>query len=166
MNKFKLCLEVFRMAKVFKFLCALFVLLFIISGCQRQTEDPQAEIEKLKSMIYELFEVIDRHDYQTLRDLCTEDFVLFEAGKMMNIDETIEFLRPFKGKGEVTRKFEDFQVHVDGTAAWIHLRHKALRTWNGHKRDIDWFESAGLRKESSVWKFALYHNSVISLSEQ
>lgn len=143
------------------------VLLMIFSiGCQKQTEDPQAETEKLKSMIYELFDILDRHDYQALRDICTEDFVLFEAGKLMNMDETIEFLRPFKGKGEVTRKFESFHVHVDGTAAWIRLRHKALRTWNGHKRDIDWFESAGLRKEKGEWKFAVYHNSVISLIEE
>jgi len=144
----------------------LVVFTLITCGCQKQTENPQAEAEKLKAMIHELFEVIDKHDYQALRDLCTEDFVLFEVGKMMNIDETIDFLRPFKGKGKSTRKFEDMSVHVDGTAAWIHLRHKALRTWNGHKRDIDWFESAGLRKENGVWKFALYHNSVISLVEQ
>jgi len=138
----------------------------ITCGCQKQTENPQTEKEKLKDMIYELFDVIDRHDYRALRELCTEDFILFEAGKMMNMDETIEFLRPFKGKGKSTRKFADMHVHVDGTAAWIHLRHKALRTWNGHKRDIDWFESAGFRKENGAWKFALYHNSVISLKEQ
>ena len=142
------------------------VLFLAITGCQNKIEDTQAEAEKLKAMIYELFEVLDRHDYQALRDLCAEDFVLFEAGKLMNIDETIEFIRPFKGKGEVTRKFEDFNLHVDGTAAWIHLRHKALRIWNGHKRDIDWFESAGFRKENGIWKFAIYHNSVISLTEQ
>ncbi len=149
-----------------KFAPILIIFALITCSCQKQAEDPEAEVEKLKSMIYELFEVIDRHDYQALRDLCTEDFVLFEVGKMMNIDETIEFLRPFKGKGKSTRKFKDMHVHVDGTAAWIHLRHKALRAWNGHKRDIDWFESAGFRKENGVWKFALYHNSVISLTEQ
>ena len=142
------------------------VLFLAITGCQNKIEDTQAEAEKLKAMIYELFEVLDRHDYQALRELCTEDFVLFEAGKLMNMDETIEFIRPFKGKGEVTRKFEDFNLHVDGTAAWIHLRHNALRTWNGHKRDIDWFESAGFRREKGIWKFAVYHNSVISLTEQ
>jgi ketosteroid isomerase-like protein len=144
----------------------LIVIILVMNCCQKQAVDTQAEAEKLKAMIYELFEVIDRHDYQALRALCTEDFVLFEAGKMMNMDETIEFLHPFKGKGEVTRKFQDMKVHLDDTAAWIHLRHKALRTWNGHKRDIEWFESAGFRKEKGVWKFALYHNSVINLIEQ
>lgn len=144
----------------------LIISVLISCGFQKETGDPQGEEEKLKNMIYELFEVIDRHDYPALRELCTEDFILFEAGTMMNIDETIEFLRPFKGRGVTIRKFDDMHVHVDGTAAWIHLRHKALRNLNGHKRDIDWFESAGFRKENGVWKFALYHNSIISHKDQ
>jgi len=149
-----------------KFAFVLIVLVFVASGCQQRFQDTKTEKKKLEAMIHELFEVIDRHDYQTLRDICTEDFVLFEAGKMMNIDQTIEFLRPFKGKGEATRTFENIQVYVDGTAAWIHLNHKAVRSGDGHERSINWFESAGLRKVEDVWKFALYHNSVIGLNEQ
>jgi ketosteroid isomerase-like protein len=149
-----------------KFALVLIALVFVTSGCQQQSENSKKEEKKLKAMIHELFEVIDRHDYQALRDICTEDFVLFEVGKIMDIDQTIEFIRPFRGKGEVTRTFENIQVYVDGTAAWIHLKHKAVRAGDGHERSINWFESAGLRKVEGMWKFALYHNSVIGLNEQ
>jgi len=148
-----------------KFIQVLLLVTLLTGGCQPQTEDRQTEEKKLKDLIHELFQVIDNHDYQALRDLCTEDFVLFEAGKMMNMEETIQFLSPFKGQGDVKRTLEDMHVHAHGTAAWVRLRHKALRTWNGHKRDIDWFESAGFRKEHGVWKIAFYHNSIISVME-
>jgi len=149
-----------------KFALVLIVLVFVTRGCQQQPEDFKTEVKKLEAMIHELFEVIDGHDYQALRDICTENFVLFEVGKIMNMDQTIEFLRPFKGKGEATRTFENIQVYVDGTAAWIHLKHKAVRALDGYERSINWFESAGLRKVEGMWKFAFYHNSVIGLNEQ
>ena len=116
---------------------------------------------ELKKLIHALFDALDRQDYQALRQLCTEDFILFEAGKIMDMDATIAFLRPFEGKGKMTRTFSDFKTHVDGTAAWMHLRHKASGIRDGKKREVDWFESAGFRKEKDVWKIALYHNSVV-----
>ena len=59
----------------------------IFYSCQQnKTTDNQ---EKLKAVLTDYFDAIEARDFQKMKDLLTEDFVLFEDGKVFNNDSLV-----------------------------------------------------------------------------
>jgi hypothetical protein len=76
------------------FIIPLVILLFFTLSCQQAEEpveepviDIEAEKQAVEKATYDFFNAAFAHDYQGIRDLCTEDFLLFESGQVMNVEE-------------------------------------------------------------------------------
>ena len=61
----------------------------IFSSCQQSKKD---DPEKLKAVLTGYFDAIKTKDFQKMKDLSTENFVLFEDGKVFNNDSLIKFI--------------------------------------------------------------------------
>ena len=157
------------MKKLFVILPLVF-LLCITFGCQKSeeaAEEPVVDIAAKKQaatnatkVVYDFFEAAFAFNYQGIRDVCTEDFLLFESGVVMNVEDFINFITGMEGS-TWTNKFEDVKTNVEGAVAWVTLRNKAEMTAGDQVMKFDWLESAVVKKIEGVWKLAFYHSTTI-----
>ena len=139
------------MKKLFMILPLVF-LLCITFGCQQGEEvveepvvDIAAEKQAAEKVIYDFFEAAFAFNYQGIRDVCTADFLLFESGQVMNMEDFINFITGMEGS-TWTNKYEDVKTNVEGGVAWVTLRNKAEMTAGEHVMKFDWMVSAVLKK--------------------
>jgi ketosteroid isomerase-like protein len=149
------------------FIIPLVILLFFTLSCQQAEEpveepviDIEAEKQAVEKATYDFFNAAFAHDYQGIRDLCTEDFLLFESGQVMNVEEFINFIKPFEGS-TTTFALENFKVNVNGSVGWISLRNKAVMSMGEQVMNFDWLESGVLKKQDGAWKLAFYHSTTV-----
>ncbi len=157
------------MKKLFMILPLVLVLCFAY-GCEKEDDDVAevdiaAEKQSVEKVIYDFFDAIFAFNYQGIRDLFTDDFILFESGQVMNVEEFIKFITAFEGSSS-TYKFEDVKTNVEGSVAWMSLRNKAVMTMGEQVINLDWLESAVLKKQEGVWKLAFYHSTTIEPLEE
>jgi ketosteroid isomerase-like protein len=149
------------------FIIPLVILLFFTFSCQQAeepVEEPAVDIEAEKKAVekaaHDFFNAVFAFDYQGIRDICTEDFLLFESGQVMNVEDFINFIKAFEGSTS-TYEFENFKANVEGSVAWISLRNKATMTMGDQVMNFDWLESGVLKKQGNSWKLAFYHSTTI-----
>lgn len=154
------------MKKLYVILPLLFLLCFWV-GCQQGEEaaeepviDIEAEKQAAEKVIYDFFEAAFAFNYQGIRDICTEDFLLFESGQAMNVEDFINFITPMEGS-TWTNTYENVKTNVEGSLAWITLRNKAEMTAGDQVMKFDWLESAVVKKIEGVWKLAFYHSTTV-----
>ncbi len=133
-------------------------------SCQGQ-QNQQDELPDVERVVYDLFESIASFNYPSIRDHCTDDFILFEDGQTMNVQEFIDSVKGFDGKGSIDYSLEEVKTNIDGSFAWMTLRNKAVMIMNGQTASLEWIESAVLRKEEGLWKIAFYHSTRVKDSE-
>jgi ketosteroid isomerase-like protein len=159
------------MKKLFMILPLLLVLCFAFA-CQqadRVAEEPAVDIaaekQEVEKVVHDFFNAVFAFNYQGIRDICTDDFILFESGQVMNVEEFIKFITAFEGSS-TNYKFEDVKTNVDGSVGWMSLRNKAVMTMGEQVMNFDWLESAVLEKQGGVWKLAFYHSTTIEPPEE
>jgi len=151
---------------------SLVILLCFTFSCQQAEEvaqepavDVEAEKQNVEKVIYDFFDAAFAHNYQGIRDLCTDDFILFESGQVMNVEDFINFITSFEGS-TTTYKFEDIKTNIEGSVAWMSLRNKAVMTMGEQVINFDWLESAVLKKQKGIWKLAFYHSTTVEPPEK
>ena len=154
------------MKKLFVILPLVFLFCFLV-GCQQGEEDAAepvvdiaAEKQAAEKVIYDFFEAAFAFNYQGIRDVCTADFLLFESGQVMNMEDFINFITGMEGS-TWTNKYEDVKTNVEGNVAWVTLRNKAEMTAGEQVMNFDWLESAVLKKQEGVWKIEFYHSTTV-----
>ncbi|MFQ5605968.1 MAG: YybH family protein [bacterium] len=116
-------------------------------------------------MVFDFFESIASFNYPALRDHCTEDFYLFEDGQKMNLNQFINLVKSFEHQATIHYELEDIRTEIAGSLAWMTLRTKALMNLNGQGTNLEWLESAVLKKQQDLWRIAFYHSSVVKGKE-
>ena len=91
----------------------------------------QSESQMAEHAIQDFFKALSNFDYQGLKNLCTDDFVLFEDGQIMNLGDLINFVKPFEGKGSISYSLTDIKSNVEKSFAWIRLRNKTALSMQG-----------------------------------
>ena len=159
------------MKKLFMILPLVF-LLCLTFGCQKAEEvaeepavDIEAEKQNVEEVVRNFYDAVTSHNYQGIRDLCTDDYILFESGQVMNVEDFINFITPFEG-ATMTYNLEDVKVDVEDSIAWIRLRSKAKVTMGEQVMDYEWLESAVLKKQEGIWKIAFYHSTTVEPPEE
>ena len=143
----------------------LLLALLAIMACSKKV-DIEAEKQNVEKVVYDFFDALAAFNYQGLRDLCTDDFILLEwDGQVMSIEEFIKFIEPFE-EATLTYEFEDIKTNVEGSVAWISLRNKAVMTMGEQVTNYEWVESAVLKKQDGLWKLALYHSTLAKPPEE
>ncbi len=130
--------------------------IMILTCCQKPSDDP----EKLKAVLNGYFDGITTKDYQKLNDLTTEDFILYENGKVWNNDSLIKSISRYPNS-TINYEFDNLKISVDQFSGSIsYYNHGEFILNDTTRRNINWVESATFRKVGSEWKMDFLHSSV------
>ncbi len=159
------------MKKLLLILPLVFLLCFTF-GCQQAEEvaeepvvDVESEKQNVEEVIRNFYDATSSFNFQGIRDLCTDDFILFESEQVMNVEDFINFITPFKG-ATMTYNLEDVKINVEGSVAWMRMRSKAKMTMGEQVMNYEWLESAVLKKQEGMWKIAFYHSTTVEPPEE
>jgi len=89
--------------------CFALAIMSLTAGKSKQSND---DPEKLKTVLNSFFNSIGTHDLEKLRSTVTNDFILYEDGKLWNIDSAYMNIKrnlPFS----VTYKMDNMKFFVD-----------------------------------------------------
>jgi len=127
----------------------------LLNACQQSapTDDP----EKLKKVLQNYFDGIKNKDFKKMLGATTDDFVLFESGKVWNNDSAFKNMRKHMPYS-VDYKFSNFRINVDNLSGdMTYYNHADFVFRDTVKENIDWIESATFRKKDGAWKMNLLH---------
>jgi ketosteroid isomerase-like protein len=123
----------------------------ILSAPAAQTSQPQDDTIKIKAVLLDFFNGISTQDFEKLKASVTSDFVLYEDGRIWNLDSAAMNIRrnmPFS----VDYHLSNMKLHVDTQSADITYTNHADFTFAKGKLSLDWIESATFRKSDGNWK--------------
>lgn len=124
--------------------------LAFLTACRNNasTDDP----ELLKKVLTGYFEGIESKNFEKMKALTTDDFVLYEDGLVWNNDSGFQNIRnhlPFT----VKYTFSNFKINVDQRSGdMTYFNHADFVFDDTVKRSFNWVESATFRKTSDGWK--------------
>ncbi|AUX22276.1 uncharacterized protein SOCEGT47_027770 [Sorangium cellulosum] len=127
------------------------------SACQPSRPDSP---DKLKAVIVAYFDCISRKDFAGMRSLTTDDFIIYENGKVINNEDLIAIIN-----GSPTTRseysFGDFRINVDSSSgSVIYLNHGKFMAGDAGLMTRDWLESATFKKVGGEWKLDFIHSTV------
>src|ERR1700722_20052112 len=108
------------------------------------SDDP----EKLKNV----FQGVATQDFEKLKVTTTSDFILYEDGRLWNIDSAFMNIR---NRMPYTVKFQmdNLKFFVDRESGDVtYTNHGDFVFNNAEKLSLDWVESATFRKINGIWK--------------
>jgi hypothetical protein len=129
-------------------------LLVIFSSCQKNKsiDDP----EKLKNVLLAYFDGIENKDFKKMEESTTDDFVLYEMGRVWNNDSVFKQMKAFPYRAEYT--LDSFKINIDHISGHItYYNHGVFVFDDTIKQDFDWIESAAFRKNNLGWKMYFLH---------
>jgi len=141
-----------------KIILVLVLILGILANCQQKQsmDDP----EKLKQVLFTYFDGLKNKDLKKMNEITTNDFMLYEDGKVWNNDSIMNFLNKFP-KLTVEYKFDNLKINVDKTSGDItYFNHADFVLNDTSKMNLNWIESATFRKIDGTWKMNFLHSSV------
>jgi hypothetical protein len=141
----------------------IYLILFIMAGmliyaCQenKPTDDP----EKLKAIVTGYFDGLKMKDFEKMKDLTTNDFLLFENGKVFNNDSLIKKISSYS-KFIADYEFDNFTINIDkNTGNLRYFNHGEFIINDTIHRAVNWLESATFKKVDNTWKMEFLHSTV------
>lgn len=138
----------------------LIILLFLgtIGSCNQEKKTDSPEL--LKKVLSDYFDGIKNKDLDKLNSVTTDDFILFEDGKVWNNDSLINFANSF-GSFQGSWTFDYKRINVDQLSGDIvYLNHGNITLNDTTKLIFDWVESATFKKVDGTWKMNLLHSTI------
>jgi hypothetical protein len=111
----------------------------------------QDDAEKMKAALTGFFHGIETQDFDELNRVTTSDFVLYEDGRIWNMDSAVMNIKshmPFKVKYQLN----NIKINVDSHSGDVTYINHADFEFSAGKLSLDWIESATFRKIDGVWK--------------
>lgn len=134
----------------------LIILLAGMFACQ--PVNTESEKEQVKQVLTDYFSAIRAKDLDKMKALCTDDYVLFEAGMVWNNDSLGNNIR--KGDAEIRFTLDNFNIRVDRESARInYFNHGEAYRNDSLKSTINWIESGTFRKVKGQWKLEFLHST-------
>ena len=135
--------------------CLLIVTSVLIESCSEHKASD--DFHELKRVFESYFHAIETKDYKKLRDETTENFMLYEMGRVWNNDSVIVNIErnlPF----EVRYTFKEHKIHVDQNSGDITcFNHGEFVFGDSTAQSFDWIESATFRMIDGKWKMNFLH---------
>lgn len=136
----------------------------LLIGCQtRQNQQAGSETmaeEEVEAVLTTFFGAISDYDYQTLRDITAEDYILIENGPIWTVDSLINLVQQFEGQATLSYDFSSRETTVEGEMAWMTYKNNGVMKMPDGERHFDWTESAVFRKQGDEWKMVLLHSTM------
>lgn len=95
------------------------------------------------------------------RSLLTEDYVLLENGKLLDVEGDVALRAP-PGKAKRSDSFDFRSTKIHGDIAYVVYFLKSDIVDEKGTRHLEWLESAILRRAGTKWLIALLHSTRIS----
>ncbi|MCU4166589.1 nuclear transport factor 2 family protein [Carboxylicivirga caseinilyticus] len=130
----------------------------LILSCQneKQTDNP----EVLEKVLISYFDGIKDKDLDKMNASTTNDFVLFENGKIWNNDSLFNFLNALPPYS-ATFTLSPLKTSIDEEIGNLYYLNHMDMTLNDTIEDkYDWIESATFKKVEGEWKLDFLHSTV------
>jgi ketosteroid isomerase-like protein len=113
-------------------------------------EEDKPESVKLPLLNY--FDAIQRKDLGAMRANTTDDFVLFEDGRVWNNDSLWMQIQRYPNR-RLEFRLTGFKVFVDKESGQIsYFNHAKVFHNDSLTRQVDWIENVTLRKREGKWR--------------
>lgn len=120
--------------------------------------DDAAAVKQAVVDVYAAFSGFDERKYLSL---LTEDYLLLENGKLLDIEGDVAMMATPESGHERTDAFDFRSVKVWGDIAYVvYFLKSEIKDKNG-TRNREWLESAILRRSGTGWRIALLHSTKI-----
>ena len=125
---------------------------------QKKMTTDQGEVQQT---VINLFDALSKRDSVMLKANCTADILLFENGKVWNIDTMMGAISSLKKLDDYTRinKIEFIHTEIHDDVAWTTYHNQAEITSNGSSRKVKWVETVILEKKNEKWKIKVLHST-------
>ena len=134
------------------------ILFCLLISCRHanQRDSP----EELTKILTGYFEGIENGDFDKMRSLTTNDFIIYEDGLIWNNDSIISFIKSFPGSVKINYVFDDFKINIDNNSGSVfYLNHADMVINDTMKMSFDWIESATFIKAENSWKMNFLHST-------
>ena len=141
---------------------AIFILAIFLGSCANQPKDcEKVDNEESKKLIVDYFQAITDKNLDQLKNLATPDLVIFEAGVIWNNDSVMNAIKNL-ADAQLEYEFEDFSFEVDCNGSFVHyLNHGVLTVNDTSQVDLNWTESAYIKKVDGELKLHFLHSTPI-----
>lgn len=143
------------------------VILFLgisIPGLLKAQDKLSTDAHDVQQTVINIFDALSKRDSVMLKANCTADILLFEDGKVWNVDTMMKAIITLKKLNDYTRfntiKFIHTEIHND--VAWTTYHNQADITANGKHRSVKWVETVILEKKKEKWKIKVLHSTPAS----
>lgn len=139
------------------------ILLFIFTSCQTENNNKslsESEEEKVEETLKTFFNSISNYNYEGIREVTSDDFILIENGPVWNTEKFINFIKQFESDATFSYEFSFIQTSVEGSTAWMVYKNNGIMNMDDQQRHFDWTESAVFSKENDQWKIKLLHSTM------
>lgn len=146
-----------------KILIYYFILLFIFASCQTKKDNvsiSESDEDKVEETLKSFFNHISNYNYEGIRAVTSDDFILIENGPIWNTEKFISFIKQFEADATFSYEFSDMQTTVAGSTAWMVYKNNGTMDRGNQQRHFDWTESAVFTKESDQWEIKLLHSTM------
>ena len=125
------------------------ILISTLSSCELPEKDKP---ENVKAPLLNYFDAIQRKDLAAMKDNITDDFVLFEAGRVWNNDSLWSRMQQNPDR-RLEFKLSGFKVFVDRESGQIsYFNHADVYRKDTLSGTVDWIENVTLRKVDGKWR--------------
>jgi len=127
--------------------------------------DPATEIASVQNVLTSYFNAISEKNWDNLKAVSTDDFVLFESGKIWNNDSLIALASTFPESTKILYKLENLKTEVCDSLACMYYNDFGNILTDTTEMKIHWIESATFKKTGNSWKISFLHSTMAGQPE-
>ena len=148
----------------------LFFIIFSMMGCSvsaiKSGETAEQQVIQIMERFFEILDV-DNYERNLLEEVVTEDFKIFEAGEVMNIERFHAFVTHVDPNvaplSETSWTLSEFDISLDNDSAHVsYINRGIFKHGDEMTARLHWMESAYLIKKTDGYKIRFLNSNVIS----
>jgi len=139
----------------------LFVIILLMAVLQGYAQSKQ-EQQLIQAPLLKFFDAMSAQQPDAIKAVVTQDFTLFENGKVWNTDSVTFSMGRYKGL-DVKRmnKLDFLKTERINNISLVSYYNTADMTYNGKRLVMKWLESAVLLREKQAWRIKVLHSTEI-----
>ena len=147
-----------------------FFTIFSMLGCTvSSTKNSEIAEQHIIQTLERFFEVLDVDNYEQnlLEEVVTEDFKIFEAGEVMDIERFHAFVTHVDPNvaplSETSWTLSEFDISLDNDSAHVsYINRGIFKHGDEMTATLHWMESAYLIKQTGGYKIKFLNSNVVS----
>ena len=147
-----------------------FLSIFLMMGCSvSATKNSEMAEQQVIQIMERFFEILDVDNYERnlLEEVVTEDFKIFEAGEVMDIERFHAFVTHVDPNvaplSETSWSLSEFDISLDNDSAHVsYINRGIFKHGDEMSARLHWMESAYLIKKIDGYKIRFLNSNVVS----